>query len=129
MHLPAGLLLLVLIAACAPRQDERSPAEIACARQAEQVMADRNRGRNLWTDSSVPSAQTIMEETAVIPRFDRQADITERDRLTRECLRRADEQAQRQGQTPGPAQGQTQGQAPAQPPPQGWSLPPAILRW
>ena len=117
MHRPAGLLLLALVTACAPRQDERSPAEIACARQAEQVMAERNRGRNLWTDASVPGAQTIMEETAVIPRFDRQADMNERDRLTRECLRRAEEQPQGGGQPP------------AQQPSQGWSLPPAILRW
>jgi|GEM_PF-3092850 hypothetical protein len=119
MHRAASLLLLLLIlpAACAPRQDERSPAEIACAREAERVMAERNRGRALWTDVSVPGAQTIMEETASIPRVDREAGIAERDRLTRECLRRADEQARSAGQTQG------------QPTTQGWSLPPAFLRW
>jgi hypothetical protein len=120
MHLPAGLVLLVLIAACAPRQEERSPAEVACARQAEQVMADRNRSRDLWMDAGVAGPQTIIEDTAVIPRFDRQMDIVERDRLTRECLRRAEEQAQGRAQP---------GARPPAPPPQGWSLPPAILRW
>lgn len=127
MHRPAGLILLVLVAACAPRQDERTPAEIACARQAEQVIADRTRARDLSFGTDVQGPQTIMEETAVIPRFDRQMDIVERDRLTRECLRRAEEQAQSPGQ---PAAGQPgTREAPQQRPAQGWSLPPALLRW
>jgi hypothetical protein len=117
MHPSAGLVLLLLIAACALPQEERSPAELACIRQAEQVMADRNRSRNLWLDAGLAGPQTIVEDTAVIPRVERQMDIVERDRLTRECLRRAQEQAQAGGPQP------------AQQPSRGWSLPPAILRW
>jgi len=119
MRTPTGLLVLVLLivlAACAPRQDNRSPAEIACAAQAEQVMAERNRARNLrLEDAGAASAPTIIAETDVVARFDRDAAFAERQRLTRECLQRAE--ATRPGQPT------------ASPPPQGWSRPPALLRW
>lgn len=123
MHRSLGLLaLVVLLSACAERRDERSPAEIACARQAEQVMAERNRSRNLWSDTAVAGQHSIIEDTAAIPRFNSQMDIVERDRLTRECLRRATEQTEGAGrpgaQEPSPP-----------PPPQGWSRPPGLIRW
>jgi len=118
MRTLTGLLIaLALLAGCAPRQDNRSPAQIACASQAEQVMADRNRSRNLrLEDAGAASAPTIMAETNVVARFDRESEFAERQRLTRECLQRAE--AAQPGQPPPRAEPST-----------GWSLPPAILRW
>lgn len=123
MHRSLGLFALaVLLSACAERRDERSPAEIACARHAEQVMAERNRSRNLWSDTAAAGQHSIIEDTASIPRFNSQMDIVERDRLTRECLRRASEQPEGAGR---PAAREPS----PQPAPQGWSRPPALLRW
>ncbi|WP_144299570.1 hypothetical protein [Elioraea rosea] len=89
---PLALALVVLAAACAERQDHRSSAEAACAAQAERLVLDRNRGRNLMIDSSMSGPATLMEETSMSAEFARQSEFRERDRLTRECLQRIEAQ-------------------------------------
>lgn len=89
---PLALALVVLAAACAERQDHRSSAEAACAAEAERLVLDRNRGRNLMIDSSISGPATLMEETSMSAQFARQSEFRERDRLTRECLQRTEAQ-------------------------------------
>ncbi|MCU0984867.1 MAG: hypothetical protein MUC89_07960 [Acetobacteraceae bacterium] len=109
MRLAAPLLCLLAAAACAPLQEHRSPAEAACAAEAERIVLDRNRARSVRLDAPGTGAQTIMEETNVSASFARESEFAERRRLTRECLERLGARPP-QGQTP---QGQTpQGQTP-----------------
>lgn len=95
------LPLLALIPACAERQDNRSAAEISCSQQAERLVLDRNRSQNVRLDAMGTGSRTIMEETNTTAGWSRDAEFTERQRLTRECLRRADEEAAQRRQQPG----------------------------
>jgi hypothetical protein len=103
MRLAATFVLLALIPACAARQDNRSAAEISCSQQAERLVLERNRSQNVRLDAMGTGARTIMEETNTTAGWSRDAEFTERQRLTRECLRRVDEEAalrrQQQGGT------------------------------
>ncbi len=107
MRLAATLALLALIPACAQRQDNRSAAEISCSQQAESLVLDRNRSQNVRLDTMGSGARTIMEETNTTAGWSRDAEFAERQRLTRECLRRVDEEAAQrrpqQGSTAAPA--------------------------
>lgn len=101
--------LLALLPACAERQDNRSAAEISCSAQAERLVLDRNRAQNVRLDTVGSGARTIMEETDTTAGWSRDAEYTERQRLTRECLRRVDEDAALRARAQGGGtQGRTQ---------------------
>lgn len=127
MRPAVALLCLLAASACAPLQERRSPAEAACAAEAERLVLERNRGRSVRLDSPGTGAQTIMEETNVSASFARESEFAERRRLTRECLERQGRQAD-----PGAAPAQAPAGAPAarpaaQPPgglQRGTALPP-----
>jgi hypothetical protein len=93
--MPRPILLLLLLAACAPAESLRAPAptqqgaaELACRDEAERVMRFRERGQTMRTDEAQASLGTS-GHLGTQARIDSFGGIITRDRLIAECLRGA----------------------------------------